>query len=154
MKLTPELIEEAAQLIRAGNYNETVCRYLGIDPSTFYRWLREGEQEESGLKNQFYHAIKRAEAHAEIRNVQIIQRAAAEAENDPRLWTAAMAFLERKHPDRWGRREKVSADVEHKGQVTNRHEYDITTRIEQYEDVYSKLADRGKVESSYEGDHS
>jgi hypothetical protein len=38
------------------------------------------------------------------------------------------------------------------GQVTNRHEYDITHRIEQYADVYRQLARRGVFCGSDEGD--
>jgi DNA-binding transcriptional MerR regulator len=40
------------------------------------------------------------------------------------------------------------------GQVTNRYEYDITHRIEQYADVYRKLAGRGVFCSSDAGDDS
>ncbi len=38
------------------------------------------------------------------------------------------------------------------GQVTQRYEYDITHRIEQYADVYRQLARRGVFRSSNEGD--
>jgi len=38
------------------------------------------------------------------------------------------------------------------GQVTQRYEYDITHRIEQYADVYRQLARRGVFRSSDEGD--
>ncbi|MGB9866729.1 MAG: hypothetical protein ACPLPR_02320 [Bacillota bacterium] len=37
---------------------------------------------------------------------------------------------------------KPTARPEVQGQVTNRHEYDITYRIEQYADVYRRLAER------------
>jgi transposase len=131
-KLTRELIDEASKLIRAGNYNETVCQYLGIHKSTWYKWLAEGEQANSGLKKEFFDSIKKAEAHAEIRNVQVIQKAANES------WQAAMTYLERKFPDRWGRKDKVNADVEHSGQVNVKH--DINERIAKYEDTYSKIA--------------
>jgi hypothetical protein len=38
------------------------------------------------------------------------------------------------------------------GQVTQKHEYDITHRIEQYADVYRQLARRGVFRGSDEGD--
>jgi len=38
------------------------------------------------------------------------------------------------------------------GQVTQRHEYDITHRVEQYADVYRQLARRGVLCGSDEGD--
>lgn len=37
---------------------------------------------------------------------------------------------------------QATAIQEQRGQVTNRHEYDITHRVEQYADVYTKLAAR------------
>lgn len=40
------------------------------------------------------------------------------------------------------------------GQVTERHEYDITHRIEQYADVYSKMAERGIPQGLDAGDGS
>ena len=42
--------------------------------------------------------------------------------------------------------------TEVQGQVTQRYEYDITHRIEQYADVYRRLARRGVFRSSNEGD--
>lgn len=40
------------------------------------------------------------------------------------------------------------------GQVTNRHEYDITHKVEEYADIYTKLASRrGIFTSSDAGDH-
>jgi hypothetical protein len=48
----------------------------------------------------------------------------------------------------------VKQDIkqEVQGQVTQRHEYDITHRIEQYADVYRQLARRGVLCGSDEGD--
>lgn len=103
-KLTRKLIQEAEKLIRLGNYNTTVCKYLGIHPSTWYRWMSEGETATRGVKKEFYDTIKKAESHAEIRNVQLIQNSAQET------WQAAAWYLERKFPERWGNKEKMSVD--------------------------------------------
>lgn len=109
-KLTKELIEEAAKYIRAGNYACVVANYLGIGESTWYRWLSEGEQAKSGLKREFWEAIKKAEAVPEIRNVNIIQQAAEEN------WQAAMTYLQRRFPERWGRRDfQVNGEIQHTG---------------------------------------
>ena len=108
-KLTPKLIEEAYELLKEGHYARTVSQYLGIPEGTWYRWLSEGEQEEEGLRREFREAVKRAETEAEIRNVKFIQDAAITD------WKAAMTYLERKFPDRWGRRERVDANVTHTG---------------------------------------
>lgn len=103
-KLTEELIKEAARLIEAGNYQKHVAQALGVDESTWYRWLREGEQseDENDLKYKFYQSIKKAEAKAVARNVALIQRAAQEGN-----WQAAAWWLERKFPSEWGKKDKL-----------------------------------------------
>lgn len=98
-KLTKKLISEAERLISAGNYANVTCQYLGIHVSTWCRWLQDAEAGATGLKQEFYEAIKRAEATAEIRNVAIIQRAGQES------WQASAWYLERKFHDRWGKKQ-------------------------------------------------
>lgn len=140
-KLTPEVKERLLQAIRAGNYYDTACAYASIDYSTFRRWITRGEKARSGMYHDFCEAVKKAEYEAEARLVAQWQQ------HMPGDWKAIATFLERRHPDKWGRRDRVKAEVEHSGQVTERHEYDITHRIEQYADVYEKIATRGSVES-------
>ena len=109
-KLTKELIDEAVNLIKLGNYACVVANYLGVSESTWYRWLQEGEQAKSGLKREFWESIKKAEAVPEIRNVKIIQQAAEEN------WQAAMTYLQRRFPERWGRRDfRVNGEIQHTG---------------------------------------
>lgn len=110
-KLTPQLINDAVKLLKGGSYISTVCEFIGIDTSTWYRWIREGKKAKTGIKNHFYHAIKKAEAEAEIRMVTEIQKIAEEN----KTWQALAWMLERKYPERWGRKDKVSADVPTRG---------------------------------------
>lgn len=110
-KLTKELIKNASDLIKLGNYTNVVCQYLGINESTWYKWLKEGEKANSGLKREFFKSIKSAESQAEIRNVGRIQNAAQDT------WQAAAWYLERKFPERWGRLtnaqiKKIEAEIE------------------------------------------
>lgn len=135
-KLTKELITDAENLIKAGNYTETVCSYLGIHKSTWYRWMQEGETSKSGLKREFYDSIKGAEAFAEIRNVNVIQNAAKE------IWQASAWYLERKFPDRWGRQDKQK--VEHSGGITNRNVDLSSFSVEE-------LRELAKLDSNSEG---
>lgn len=120
--------------IRAGNYIETAAAYAGINKSTLYDWLKRGEREQQRVaKNprykirksekpyvEFSNAVEKALAEAEIRDVAIIAKAAEEQ------WQAAAWRLERKFPDRWGRR---VLDVEHKGKLEVKN--DDIRRIEQ-----------------------
>lgn len=104
-KLTPELQERIISAIRAGNYMETAAAYAGISKDTLYRWLKQGARAKSGPYKRFSDAIAQAMAQSEVRDVAVIHKA-AETE-----WTAAAWRLERKYPERWGRRQKVEAQV-------------------------------------------
>jgi len=109
-KLTKELIKEAYKLVAAGNYDKDVYPILGIDKSTWYRWLSEGETAKSGLKKEFYDTIKKAEKDAIARNVALIQRAAQDGN-----WQAAAWWLERKYFEDWGRKDKVDLSADKDG---------------------------------------
>lgn len=103
LKLTPQLIKQCVDLIRAGNTLKASYCYLGIAERTFFRWLSEGEKADKGIKRQFWQKVRGAEAEVDIRNIVIIQEA---AQVD---WRAAAWFLERRFPHKWGR--KVSHNV-------------------------------------------
>jgi len=118
-KLNQELIDTAVDLLKMGNYTETVCDYLGIDESTWYRWMREGKKANRGIKNQFYQSIKKAQAHAEIRNLAIIETAAKEE------WQAAAWYLERKFQNKWGRKKY---EMEHTGEINTNTKIKYVTR--------------------------
>lgn len=77
LKLTNELIEV---LLKAGNTYKVAYNYLGIAERTFFRWLSEGENADKGIKRQFWQMLKASEAHAHIKNVDIIQNAAKDVE--------------------------------------------------------------------------
>lgn len=100
-KLTPELQASVVEAIRAGNYVETAAAFAGIDKTTLYDWLRQGATAGSGPYHEFSHAVKAAQAAAEVRDVMLIGKAAATQ------WQAAAWRLERKFPDRWGRKVQV-----------------------------------------------
>jgi len=147
-KLTPEVTKRLVEAIRAGNYYEAACAYAGIGYSTFRVWMIKGEKAKSGKYREFIEAIKKAEYEAEARMVALWQ------EHMPEDYRAIRDFLERRYPERWGKRLDVKQDIKQKvqGQVTVRHEYDITHRIEQYADAYRQLARRSVLCSGDEGD--
>lgn len=95
------------------------ARYAGINNKTFYNWLRWGEKAKEGPYWEFFHAIKDAEGYAEV--VAVAQVRAAAKDN----WQAAMTWLERKFPDRWGRHERPAVDG---GGITIRIINDTNTR--------------------------
>jgi transposase len=107
-KLTEEVIETASKLIRAGNYQKVVAQYIGVDESTWYRWLQKGEKAKNkrSIYYKFYKAVKKAEAEAHARNVAVIQQAAQTQ------WQAAAWWLERKYPELWGRKDKLGIGID------------------------------------------
>lgn len=139
-KLTPQLIKDARKLLQGGNYVSTVCEFLGIHESTWYKWMAEGEKAKTGIKREFFESIKKAEAEAEIRLITDMQKI---AEADQK-WQALAWMLERKYPERWGRKDKIQADVSHTGQVKESHEYNVSIeqKVEHVETKYGNAINR------------
>lgn len=109
-KLTAEIQDEIIKAIKAGNYIETACALVGISKETLYYWLRRGaEAKRNNIYKQFSDAVKKAMAFAEARDVSII------GEAGKTNWQAAAWRLERKFPDKWGRRDALK--VESKSEV-------------------------------------
>ena len=100
-KLTPQVQARIVQAIVGGNDITVAAAYAGIHKAQFYRWLEKGEQQQQGIYRAFRDAIQKAQADAETRNVALIAKAAQEG-----TWTAAAWWLERKYPERWGRKER------------------------------------------------
>jgi hypothetical protein len=105
-KLTPEVQKKIVDAIRAGNYMETAAAYAGISKDTFYRWLKRGARAKSGIYKNFHDAVEKALAESEVRDVMIIANAAATD------WKAAAWRLERKFPERWGKKSQYYDDEE------------------------------------------
>jgi len=106
LKLTPELIEQAAKLIAGGNYASTVFQMLGVGESTWYRWLEKGRDSKGrSIYREFWESIQKAEAAAEARAVSGVMAAGR------RNWTAYAWYLERKFPDRWGHKAKIQQEI-------------------------------------------
>jgi transposase len=99
-KLTPEVQDKIVAALRAGNYQETAAMYAGVEARTFYRWMVRGESDgvEDESYRQFRHAVEKAKADAEVRDIALIDKAAHDGS-----WQAAAWKLERKFPQKWGR---------------------------------------------------
>lgn len=101
-KLTPEIQTVIVSSILAGGYVETAAAFAGISKTTFYEWMKKGAKASKGKYHDFSNAVKKAQAEAELRDVMVVNRAAQSS------WQAAAWKLERKYPDRWGRRENIT----------------------------------------------
>jgi transposase len=96
-KRTPEREKRLLQAIRAGNTRRAAAAYAGISDDSLERWAKRCAD--------FADALTRAEAESEVALVAIVRQAASQD------WRAAMAILERRWPDSWGKREKLDLDV-------------------------------------------
>ena len=119
-KLDERTQEKIISAIKAGNYIETAAAYAGISKNTLYEWLKRGEREKQRVEKSnkakikkseeiyviFTDAVEKALAEAEMRDVLIIGKAAEKE------WQAAAWRLERKFPDRWGRKLNVESKQE------------------------------------------
>lgn len=110
-KLTQELQDKIVDVIRAGNYIETAASFAGLSKNTLYDWMKRGARERERIDNtgkkmlkkeqpfvEFSDAIEKALAEAEMRDVLRIGEA---SKSD---WKAAAWRLERKFPQRWGKK--------------------------------------------------
>jgi hypothetical protein len=100
-KFTPELGNKICALVRAGNYVETAMVASGITRQTLMRWLRAGKAGESKELVEFNERYSKACAESEALFLGVIQKSAAEH------WQAAAWILERRFPEKWGKRERV-----------------------------------------------
>ena len=107
-KLREDMIEKAYELVKAGNHYRVISQYFGIDESTWHRWMRKGElaKNKNSIYYRFYKAVRKAEAEAHARNVEIIQQAAKTQ------WQAAAWWLERRYPEIWGRRDRIGIGLD------------------------------------------
>ena len=92
-KKTDEAVQRIIELLAAGNYRRVAFTNAGISKETFLRWLRED--------HDFRAAVEKAEGAADALHLANIQRAAIDG-----TWQASAWYLERKHPEEWGKQDR------------------------------------------------
>lgn len=130
--MTREDVQDAIIVaLKKGNYREAAVTAAGISRQTFYRWMRLGQAnldavaryEAAVAKGQdadpveldewglFAQEVEAAEAFAEVKIVENVIDL-ANSRGKPEV---LIKFLERRYPDRWGRRRvdivRSTADV-------------------------------------------
>lgn len=109
-KLTPELQEQFCKAIENGDSILGACGYVGISEQTYYNWINRAEEAKTKTKFvKFKECVDKAKAKALHNFEQVITNASMEH------WQAAAWMLERRHPNLYGKKEKIEADVNHKG---------------------------------------
>lgn len=133
-KLTPEIQKKIIEAVKAGNYYEAACAYAGVSYSTLRGWIVKGEKAKSGKYLKFLEAVRQAEAEAEARIVLQWQKAM------PEDWRAAQAFLERRYPERWGKKEtRIFEGGDKDKPIKVKVEGNIDELLDQYERIIKRI---------------
>lgn len=123
-KLDNTMIEALSTVIAEGNYYITACSLCGISEPAFYGWVKLAEKdndngltEDESIYIRLVKSLKKAEAQAEANFLSVVKHAAV----NKREWLPAMTFLERRHPDRWGRKDRNTVTIDERKTITITH---------------------------------
>ena len=99
--LDKQITDTLLQAIKLGAFIEHACYYSGINSSTFRSWRSKAEDGVEPYKS-FWSEVTKAEAEGIIRRMARIEKAGLEGN-----WQADAWVLERKYPEKFGRRDRV-----------------------------------------------
>ena len=102
-KADDERMQKILDGIKAGLSYQGACGLARVSYSTFLAWRKEGETGKSEKFSKFLRELEYAEAVAEAEQLKKIK-------NDPDTKYACW-ILERRHPDRWGKKEQVKQEI-------------------------------------------
>lgn len=97
-KLTPELQADLIEALEHGMHQESACNRVGIAKATFYKWMERGRNEPESIYGDLVDAVEKARARPEAEALSAIHAAWRDG-----TWQAAAWFLERSHPQKYGR---------------------------------------------------
>lgn len=107
LKLTDEAADRICQAVRTGATLEGAAAYAGVARATFFDWLRRGRQENArNPYRKFAADLDEALGHVEVANIGRIARAGQDE------WQANAWILERRFPDKYGRRTRVDGQIQ------------------------------------------
>ena len=107
MKLRYKFLDESVwqrlnQAISVGAYIEDACVFAGISSRQFRRWRELAEQGVEPYAEK-WEEINNSESQAIVRNLFNIQNASNNG-----TWQASAWLLERKYPDKYGKKDTVN----------------------------------------------
>ncbi len=141
----PAVAKTIVEAVRVGCYQSVACVAAGVSYKTLMLWKRKGEREPDSIYGHFLAALKDAQARAELDAIELIKKAAfggyvlerrtttRELKNGtvltetyekvaPPEWAAMAWFLERSHPDRWGRRDRITWEFDRMAELLAQRE--------------------------------
>lgn len=97
---SPSTVTQFLEAVGDGNYIETAAKLAGLSKQVVYNWIKRGQAGETPF-DVFVDALEKAEARAEADAVRNVRQAG----KLPQFWAAEMTYLERRHPEKWGKRQ-------------------------------------------------
>ena len=128
-KLTPELAKEAIKLVKGGASNADVIAWLGVAETSFYKWLRDPQNE---AQRQLAQGMKKAETERKLWHLQRIHKAADDGD-----WKASAWYLERRYPNEYARTQRITGEV-----ITTQRSDALTEAIKET----ARKMERGRTE--------
>ena len=98
--VTSEQTERLLEGLRHGMTRRAAAAFGGMHHATLYRMLAN----DATLATE----VEKAESQAEAAFTKLVADAAA----NPKNWTAAAWWLERRHPDDFGRRDRIDVKID------------------------------------------
>jgi hypothetical protein len=128
-RVSSEQTERLLNGLRMGMTRRAAAAYGGFGFTTLYRMLRT--ETDGTLRT----AIENAEGEAEAAFTKLVADAAVQ----PKNWTAAAWWLERRHPDDYGRRERLDVKLDLRAIVQRvAPELDVDTVIAEAERILTE----------------
>jgi transposase len=128
-KYSPATVAKIVKALGQGASYEVAAAAAGICYETLNTWRKE--------RPEFSEALQAAEAKAEVRWLQQIDKAAKEG-----TWQAAAWKLERRYPERWAKRERIDLNIRKQAeQLAKEHGLDAAELVAVAEQIVN-----GRVE--------
>lgn len=102
-----EVRDKILEAMKLGLADQDAAAYAGIDYTTFYRWQKAAEEDETGesAEAEFCKMVKREQAVGLV----AIHRRVLEGESG---WQGSAWLAERRFPDRYARQDRIQHTVE------------------------------------------
>jgi transposase len=141
-KIDADTVDKLCQAIRTGATLDAAAAYAGIAESTFHLWIKKGRAPRAPkVYRDFVAAIDLAGATFEVTAIARITKAGEKE------WGADAWRLERRYPDKYGRKTRVDANLS----VSARPMIDAAKLTDDELALLQRLLEKGKPDAD-EGD--
>lgn len=115
-KLTLETTEALLDAVADGLHPETAAKVAGVAPRTVRGWVSKAEEDiEAGHPSEYVTFLFKLYQAETIVESSAVSKWKHYFEGDKGDWRAIATFLERRFPERWGKK----SEVKHSGQVVH-----------------------------------